>query len=207
MAFGQTLGKAAYETAKNMGNNKSLGKCALAVGNALSSVLGENIACKFRGNAYEWLPKLQSDLGKKYWKFLKQSTDTTKLPAGSIVLWNRQKAHPYGHIEIADGNGHLCSDFIRDDFRPLYFSNPENIVPHIFIPILTQKLPFEVKVTASALNIREESNTKSKIKFSVPRGTILKVWALETKGDTQWGKNSDGYFCLFDNKNEYTKVL
>lgn len=198
MTLGQNLGKAAYETAKNMGNNKSLGKCALAVGNALSKVVGESVASKFRGNAYQWLPKLKSDLGKKYWKYLKQSKDTTNLPAGSIVLWDKQPAHPYGHIEIADGNKHLCSDFIRDDFRPLYVSNPANVIPYIFIPLDNndKKLPYDVKVTATALNIREKADIKSKIKFTVPQGTILRVWAIETKENVIWGKNSDGYFSL-----------
>jgi len=207
MSFGNDLGAAAYRIAKKMGNTKSLGKCALAVGDAVSAVVGESVACKFRGNAWTWIDKVRNtQLGKQYWRFLKQSKDTHGLPAGSLVIWDKQDLHPYGHIEIADGNGNLCSDFIRSDKLAIYKKNPANIVPLIFIPCergtsTNNSLPYDVEVTAAKLNIREHSDTSSNIVTTVNKGTILTVWAIETKEDgTKWGKNSKGFFAL-----EYTK--
>lgn len=209
MTFGNNLGEAAQRIAKKMGNTKSLGKCALAVGDALSAVIGENIACKFRGNAWTWIEKVRNtELGKKYWRFLKQSKNTAGLPAGSLVIWDKQEAHPYGHIEIADGIGHLCSDFIRSDKLALYRSNPAKIVPLIFIPCETEinvnkKVPYDVEVTADLLNIREHADVNSKKVGSATCGQILTVWAEETKDDgTKWGKNSKGFFAL-----RYTKYV
>lgn len=207
MSFGNELGNAANRVAKKMGNTKSLGKCALAVGDALSAVVGENIARKFRGNAWTWIEKVNGTLGKQYWRFLKQSKDTSGLPAGSLVIWNKQEQHPYGHIEIADGQGHLCSDFIRSDKLALYYKNPANIIPLIYIPCETQintnkKVPYDVEVTASVLNIREHADINSKKVATANKGDIMTVWAEETKEDgTKWGKNSKGFFCLRYTKN------
>ena len=188
--FGKQFGLSAYKTAKNMGNTKSLGKCALAVGDALARVLGENVACRFRGNAFTWLPKLKGQLGQKYWKFLKQSKNTTGLPAGSIVLWDRQPAHPFGHIEVADGNGHLCSDFIRSDKLALYYNNPVNITPMIFVPresddkpTIKGGLPYEVIITADVLNVRETASTSANIIKTLSKGTRVKIWGIKTDND------------------------
>ena len=209
MGFGENLGKAAYETAKKMGNTKSLGKCALGVGDALSSVVGEKIASQYRGNAYEWLSKAYNS---PYWEFKKQTSDTTGLPAGALVIWNKQPAHPYGHVEIADGNGHLCSDFIRSDKLALYKSNPQNIIPHIFYPkeveVQKSELPYKVRVTAqSGLNIRKLATLSSKILETAPKGTILTVWGIchqQTQEGVEriWGKNEKGFFVL-----EYTERI
>lgn len=204
MNFGEKLGEAAYKTAKKMGGYCSTGKCALAVGDALASVLGEDIASKFRGNAYTWLSKVYSDLGQRYWTFLKQSKDTTGLPSGSLIIWNRQKAHPYGHIEVADGRGHLCSDFVRSEKLALYKSNPENVTPHIFVPkdIKLSEFPYKVKVTASALNIRKDCKLTAPIYMTAPKGTVLIVYGVVHTGGTNkipsrvWGKNELGFFDL-----------
>lgn len=212
--FGKQFGLSAYKTAKNMGNTKSLGKCALAVGDALARVLGEGIACRFRGNAFTWLPKLKGQLGQKYWKFLKQSKNTTGLPAGSIVLWDRQPAHPFGHIEVADGNGHLCSDFIRSDKLALYYNNPANITPMIFVPIesdnkptIKGELPYDVIVTADVLNVRETASTSANIIKTLSKGTRVKIWGIKTDNDKKWGKLSKGYICLSLNNKTYAKRI
>lgn len=207
MNFGQDLANSAVKVAKKMGNKTSLGKCALAVGDALSAVVGENIAAKFRGNAYTWIEKVKSTTGQKYWKFLKQSSNTSGLPAGSLVIWDKQKIHPYGHIEIADGKGHLCSDFIRSDKLALYRQNPANIVPLIFIPCgiktnANKNLPYDVRVVADILNIREDSDINSKITATAKMGDIMTVWAIETKPDRKWGKNAKGFFAL-----DYTEII
>lgn len=200
MLFGEALGQSAYKIAQKMGNKKSTGKCALAVGDALSAVLGEAVASKYRGHAYHWLVPLKCAT-KKYWEWKGFSCETRNLPAGSLVVWNRQAAHPYGHIEIADGQGHLCSDFIRDDWRPLYVSNPAKIVPQIFKPLAFEvpeqdKLPYDVVVLCDTLNIRKDPTTSSEVVKQVHKGDILTVWAIKTTADMVWGKNSKGYFAL-----------
>lgn len=219
MTFGELLAQAVVKIAKSMGNTKSLGKCALAVGDALSMVVGETEACKYRGNAYTWLPKL-----KNYTRYCykgKQIPPLDKLPAGTIVIWDKQNAHPYGHIEIADGKGNLCSDFIRDARHQLYYSNPANIIPDIFYPAEAVlpiqnapefdkvtatsniiKLPYNVRVTANALYIRKGSDTSSGAIKIVKQGDILQVWAEETKPDGKWGKNATGFFSL-----QYTEKI
>jgi hypothetical protein len=40
--------------------------------------------------------------------------DLKKLPAGAVVVWNKGKGHPHGHISIALGNGKEASDKIRN---------------------------------------------------------------------------------------------
>ena len=206
MLFGEALGQTAYKIAQKMGNRKSTGKCALAVGDALSAVLGEAVASKYRGHAYHWLVPLKCAT-KKYWEWKGFSSETRNLPAGSLVVWDRQTAHPYGHIEIADGKGHLCSDFIRDDWRPLYVSNPANIVPQIFKPLAFEvpeqdKLPYDMVVLCDTLNIRKNPSVSSSVVGQAHKGDILTVWAIKTTANRVWGKNSKGYFAL-----EFTKCV
>lgn len=206
MLFGEALGQTAYKIAQKMGNKKSTGKCALAVGDALSAVLGEAVASKYRGHAYHWLVPLKCAT-KKYWEFAGVNNNTQNLPAGSLVVWDRQTAHPYGHIEIADGKGHLCSDFIRDDWRPLYVSNPAKIVPQIFKPLAFEvpeqdKLPYDVVVLCDTLNIRKNPSISSNVVGQAHKGDILTVWAIKTTADRVWGKNSNGYFAL-----EFTRCV
>lgn len=58
-----------------------------------------------------------------------------------------------------------------------------------------QKLPYEVK-TKCDLNIRSGAGvTFNKIRVA-KKGEILTVWAIETNGTTQWGKNGKEYFSL-----------
>lgn len=200
MLFGEALGKSAYKIAQKMGNKKSTGKCALAVGDAISAVLGERVASKYRGHAYRWLIPLKCAT-KKYWIWRGYSANTKGLKAGTLVVWDRQEAHPYGHIEIADGNGHLCSDFIRDDFRPLYVKNPANIVPQIFEPVKFEvtendQVPFDAKVLCDTLNIRKAPRIDSEIVGTAKKDEVLTVWAIKTGEDRVWGKNHKGYFAL-----------
>ena len=206
--FGKAFGEAAYKVASKMGGTKSQGKCALAVGDALSMVMGEQVAKQYRGNAWTWISKVKTS---NLWRFLKQSKDTTNLPAGSLVIWNKQPAHPYGHIEVADGNGHLCSDFIRSDKLALYRNNPDNIIPLLFVPAELQlqnvgdNLPAKVRVIASALNIRKHAGMDAKIVGQYKKGDIVTIWAIETKCTTQWGKNSKGFFCLFNERESFVE--
>lgn len=58
-----------------------------------------------------------------------------------------------------------------------------------------KKLPYKVKTT-SDLNIRSGAGVNhSKIRMA-KKGEILTVWAIETNGNTKWGKNGKEYFSL-----------
>lgn len=58
-----------------------------------------------------------------------------------------------------------------------------------------QELPYKVK-TKCDLNIRSGAGvTFNKIRVA-KKGEILTVWAIETNGTTQWGKNGKEYFSL-----------
>lgn len=207
-SFGQALGQSAYKVARRMGNNKSTGRCALAVGDALSAVVGESIACHYRGNAYQWINKMKAS---KYWKFYKQSKDTKNLPAGSLVIWDKQPTHPFGHIEVADGNGHLCSDFIRPDSYALYINNPANVIPLIYVPVecevttSTKKLPYDTVVCVSTLNVRQRPFINAPIIGELHQNDVVTVWAEEHQSNMVWGKNSLGYFCIENKGVKYVR--
>ena len=111
--FADNLANAAIK--RGGGTTKSGGKCALAVGDAFSSVVGEKEARQYRGNAWTWISKLKSK-GAKWFNYAGIAGSDRELkgiPKGSIAVWDKQSAHPYGHIEIADGRGNLISDFKR----------------------------------------------------------------------------------------------
>ena len=74
--------------------------------------------------------------------------------------------------------------------RDLYIK-PINQVTNDIKP----KLPYKVQTTAN-LNIRTGPSTKHTIIRLAKKGEILTVWAIETKGNMQWGKNGKEYFCL-----------
>lgn len=71
--------------------------------------------------------------------------------------------------------------------RELFLSGKEQINE--------KKLPYKVKTT-SDLNIRSGAGVNhSKIRMA-KKGEILTVWAIETNGNTKWGKNGKEYFSL-----------
>ena len=58
-----------------------------------------------------------------------------------------------------------------------------------------QELPYKVK-TKCDLNIRSGAGvTFSKVRVA-KKGEVLTVWAVETNGNTKWGKNGKEYFSL-----------
>lgn len=133
-SFGQNLANAAISVGGH--NFKSKGICALKVGDALAKVIGNKEANTYRGNAWQWIAKLKNQ-GKKYFNtagYATSNKDLANLPPGTIAVWNKQSAHPYGHIEIADGKGHLISDFSRPANLGLYRNNPAGIRPLLFTP-------------------------------------------------------------------------
>lgn len=56
-------------------------------------------------------------------------------------------------------------------------------------------MPYDV-ITTSELNIREGAGLQYKVIKTVPKGTKLTVWAIQTLNTEKWGKNQDGYFSL-----------
>ena len=59
----------------------------------------------------------------------------------------------------------------------------------------TSKLPYKVK-TKCDLNIRAGAGVNfNKIRVA-KKGEVLTVWAIETNGTTQWGRNGSEYFSL-----------
>ena len=67
--------------------------------------------------------------------------------------------------------------------------------------ISTNDLPYKVKTT-SDLNIRSGAGTNYSIIRTAKKGEIMTVWAIETNGNTKWGKNGKEYFCL-----DYCEVI
>lgn len=67
----------------------------------------------------------------------------------------------------------------------------------------TSDLPYKVKVTANALNIRKGAGVNNSILKTVKKGDILTVWAIQTLPDgSRWGKNGNEYFNL-----GYTEII
>lgn len=67
------------------------------------------------------------------------------------------------------------------------FIKPINTDPNV--------LPYNVK-TITDLNIRSGAGMNYSILRVAPKGEILTVWAIQTNGDTKWGKNGQEYFSL-----------
>lgn len=61
--------------------------------------------------------------------------------------------------------------------------------------VTSPKLPYKVK-TKCELNIRRGAGTQHPIVRKARAGEILTVWAIETNGNTKWGRNANEYFSL-----------
>lgn len=57
------------------------------------------------------------------------------------------------------------------------------------------KLPYKVK-TKCDLNIRSAASASSAKIRVAKKGEVLTVWAIETNGNTKWGRNGKEYFSL-----------
>lgn len=62
-------------------------------------------------------------------------------------------------------------------------------------PQSAPKLPYTVR-TKCDLNIRSGAGVNFPKIRTAPKGEILTVWAVETNGDTKWGRNGKEYFSL-----------
>lgn len=95
-------------------NGSTTGWCLRGVNRALQKAYGFSFAY---GSAYQALGELQSrpefeEITNQY----PNKSDLKNLPAGAIVIWGRNDAHPHGHISIALGDGREASDHIANQY-------------------------------------------------------------------------------------------
>lgn len=57
-------------------------------------------------------------------------------------------------------------------------------------------LPYDARVASNGLNVRKQPNTKSEIIRVAPKGSVMKVWGIQTVGTEKWGKSVEGFFNL-----------
>ena len=74
--------------------------------------------------------------------------------------------------------------------RELFFTPVEEKVENS-----GSSLPYKVK-TKCDINIRKGAGIKHPIIRVAKKGSVLTVWAVETVGNTRWGKNGEEHFCL-----------
>lgn len=188
--FGDNLAQAAI--ARGGRTTKSGGYCALAVGDAFSKVIGEKEASKYRGNAWTWISKLKGQ-GSKWFNYAgiaKNNRELSNIPAGSIAVWDKQPAHPYGHIEIADGRGNLISDFRRPANLGLYRRNPAGIKPVIFTP-KDKKMP---KLTGISNPAGQDETSTGADSYNGDSSSEENIW-----GDTSTFEGLMDAFNKFNN--------
>lgn len=105
---------------------------------------------------------------------------TNKQIAESLLLYNKANG------KVLEGLNNR-----RKAERELFLK----AVGQVSQPVNENKLPYTVK-TITDLNIRSGAGTNfSKIRVA-KKGELLTVWAIETNGNTKWGKNGKEYFSL-----------
>jgi len=107
----------------------SKGWCLAGVNRALNDTFGFTFAF---GSAYQSLGAMQqrddfADVTAQY----PNKSDLKRLPAGAIVIWDRDADNPHGHISIALGDGREASDHIANQYTNISNSY------HVFVPIDT----------------------------------------------------------------------
>ena len=98
-----------YETVKQQikDNGSTIGNCAKAINDATIAIGASNE----RGHAYEKIAQFErnknfEDITAQY----KNVNDLKNLPKGAVVVWDKSKEKPYGHVSVADGKGGEVSD-------------------------------------------------------------------------------------------------
>jgi len=112
---GSNLGSVLASEAKKVATKRdTVGWCFAGVADAVDNVMTGFLHGK---SAY-----LAADQLAKHPNFreIKVSADSlTRLPAGTIVVWNKTEANPHGHISISLGNGDEASDHIQKQINSL----------------------------------------------------------------------------------------
>jgi peptidoglycan hydrolase-like protein with peptidoglycan-binding domain len=102
-AFGNQVAAAAEREARQL---NSVGRCALGVNNALTSLGVQGL-----GHAYQKAEQLANN--PRFREVNVSANDLTRLPPGAVVVWGRSAAKPYGHVSVALGGGREASDHIQ----------------------------------------------------------------------------------------------
>ncbi len=103
-AFGNQVAAAAERSARQL---NSVGRCALGVNNALTSVGVEG-----RGHAYQKAEQLERN--SRFREVNVSASDLRSLPPGAVVVWGRSAAKPWGHVSVALGGGREASDHLQN---------------------------------------------------------------------------------------------
>ena len=92
----------------------STGWCATGVHRAVLDAFGISMG----GNGCDWDTNMDKLVEMGYFE---DATDQftspdqlVNLPAGAVVVWENNESHPYGHVSIATGDGHECSDHYQN---------------------------------------------------------------------------------------------
>ena len=122
--YGERILQATLEAAHSYREKKSERFCYRYVKQGLFSALGVSLSGV---SAYQAADQLARSA---YF----QETDVKRselkaLPAGSVVVWNRGKRHPHGHISVADGQGREVSDRVRSQLSA-YGTTVRVFIPH-----------------------------------------------------------------------------
>ncbi len=125
-ALGRKLATAGQSQALNLGGYNSLGKCYTGVGIAL-----EQVGVHVTGlSAYMAADQLENN--PRFREVKVNPSQLPKLPAGSVIVWDRSSnpslrhqggGFTHGHISISDGKGREMSDYIDTQRTSYYASN------------------------------------------------------------------------------------
>lgn len=132
---------------------------------------------KLNQNQFDALVSFTFNCGEKNLQSLCRNRNTTQI-ADALLLYNK-------------GGGKVLQGLVnrRKAERELFIKDMKNEIKE------HKKLPYEV-ITTCDLNIRKGPGTNYGIKRVAKKGEKLKVWAVTTNNDMEWGKNGDEYYCL-----------
>ncbi|MDD3237045.1 MAG: hypothetical protein PHV37_02995 [Candidatus Gastranaerophilales bacterium] len=107
---GAKLAQVASQTASSMGSH---GWCLKGVNNSLEKMYGFRLGYPSAYMAADGL-RQHSDQFKEV---SASKADLDKLPAGAIVVWDKDGDNPHGHISISLGNGYEASDHVAKQYK------------------------------------------------------------------------------------------
>lgn len=108
---GKRLAKTAERVARHM---RSTGWCFKGAGSAIYQATGVSL---WGRSAY--MAANQLEKSPKFKEVKVSSNKLKKLPPGAVVVWNKTRRSPHGHISIALGNGLEASDHVARQMTSL----------------------------------------------------------------------------------------
>lgn len=106
--WGQELAQAARQAADSYREKPGQRLCYRYVKQAVSQAVGLSLT-----GPSAYLAARQLAASERFQEVSLKPEQLKNLPAGSIVVWGRNKKHPHGHVSVADGQGHEISDRVR----------------------------------------------------------------------------------------------